>query len=121
MLCSPDFKGLVGNTFTFSKKLYLQTFGVAMGRPAAVAYTNIFMFSVKRHHLSSLIQSSKTFGRYTDDIVTIVDSPHTDLEALLTQLNSAPVSFTAVHSPSSLVALDMLLFSRDGSVATKTF
>ena len=108
-----------------------------MGSPAAVVYTNIFMFAIEEWHLPSFVTLAKFSGRYIDDIITIqpragpvglllslAEDSFTafDLPSFMVTLNEvSPVRFTCESSYDELLALDMTLYrDNNGTVSTKT-
>ena len=123
--------------FSFNGIIYNQLSGVAMGSPAAVVYTNIFMFAIEEWHLPSFVTLAKFSGRYIDDIITIQpkagpvglllslaedSSTAFDLPSFMVTLNEvSPVRFTCESSYDELLVLDMTLYrDNNGTVSTKT-
>lgn len=87
---------LFNNYFKFDNTFYHQTHGIAMGTPCACTVSDIFICEFMRNALCNYPKQPTIYKQYRDDGFGIWTHGATELEALLTHLNSlhATIKFT---------------------------
>lgn len=98
----PDFETLLRTAtsdkhFTFNNKMYIQQDGVAMGAPLAPVMADIFMAYLETTLMDRLIQAGICeWYRYVDDTFVLVN-PTSNLNNIITILNSFHTSIQFTH------------------------
>ena len=109
--------------FSFREKLYQQTCGVAMGSPCSPLVANLFLDRLENSILDQLQHKPKFYGRYVDDIFSIVKKD--ELNLLHNKLNSfhPNVQFTVEQEENGCLPFLNVLVKRneDGTLETEVF
>jgi hypothetical protein len=113
---------LRSNNFSFDGQEWLQTHGVAMGKPFAGAFANIFMGSWEEKALSSFSHSPAMWVRYQDDIMGIWEHGSDLFHSFVSHLNTChPNIRVSPTYGSSVNFLDVRLTIRDHAISYAPF
>lgn len=96
----------------FSKDIFHQTYGIAMGTPFAVTVANAFMYYLEKDLVTQYVDNLVLYKRFIDDIFFIWKGPKKDLLLFLDNLNSQNdrINLTYVIEDSCISFLDLLLY-----------
>ena len=106
------------SSFDFSGHTYRQLEGLPMGSPLSCVAACLFMEVLENEHYSKLISTDSVWYRYVDDCL-IVTRKDTDLDTLLTKMNSVHerIQFTMEkENNSSLPFLDTVIVRTENIV-----
>ena len=113
------------NNFIFNGINYLQTKGCAMGTKCAPTYANIFMGKFEETHIyPKIIDKTRIFLRYIDDIFFIWKGSEQQLKLFLEDINKVhpTIKFDYKYSTSEIEFLDLTIYKDiSGKLATKVF
>jgi len=115
---------LTKNNFDFNDKHYLQVGGTAMGTKVAPSFANLFMADFEEKWVYNYPTHPSIWLRYIDDIFIVWEHGMTELDKLLTHLNSChpTIKFTAEHSMNSINFLDTTVhLAPDNSIYTDLY
>ena len=103
---------LFNNYFGFNGDLYLQTKGVAMGKPFAPSLANIFLIPFDHFACNNFKIKPLAFFRYIDDIFFIWPGLVQELKEFELLLNfwNPSIHLTFNFSPSSVNFLDLSVY-----------
>jgi len=78
------------NFFSFKQHIHIQTDGLAMGALSSSILSEIFLQHVEHTHIPHLSMKHKlvNYFRFVDDIPHIFDYNNTDIQSILTNLNT---------------------------------
>lgn len=101
----------------FSRDIYHQTYGIAMGTPFAVTAANAFMYYHERDIFELYAQHLTLYMRFIDDIFVIWDGTRDILLEFLSAMNAKDerIKLTYEISDSKTPFLDLLLFKDSAS------
>ncbi|XP_074608094.1 uncharacterized protein LOC141860796 [Acropora palmata] len=101
----------------FSRDIYHQTYGIAMGTPFAVTAANAFMYYHERDIIELYAQHLTLYKRFIDDIFVIWDGTRETLLEFLSAMNAKDerIKLTYEISDSKIPFLDLLLFKDSAS------
>ncbi|XP_011407404.1 PREDICTED: uncharacterized protein LOC105314749 [Amphimedon queenslandica] len=118
---------LNNNYFEFSKKVFLQVIGTAMGAAFSPTVANIYMSVLIKRFLSSTTEKPFFFKRYIDDIIMLWPK-HQDLNNFFNKLNKfhPNIKFTMSQSETTINFLDITIykgedFSETNKLSIKTY
>lgn len=106
----------------FSRHIFHQTFGIAMGIPFAVITANAFMYYFEKDVVTQFSSYLLLYKRFLDDIFFIWKGPKENLLAFLNCLNNTNdrIKLTYVIDESSISFLDLFLY-KDANSSTLQF
>ena len=109
--------------FTFNKKVYKQTNGVAMGSPLSPVLTNIFMVHLEEFMIPRLKEKMSLWYRYVDDTFTFIKED--EIENIQKTLNDfhPAIKFTYETEVNNIISfLDVKVTRKsDGTFDTEVY
>ena len=109
--------------FTYSRHIYIQIDGVAMGSPLGPLLAKTFMISLEEAILPSIKKHVVHWKRYVDDTHAYIDP--SKIEFVLEKLNSCHTNIQSTHEieeNQKITFLDVLITrTRDNKLETTVF
>jgi len=107
------------NFFRYGSRVFKQKDGIAMGFNAAVHCANIYLDGFDGH----FSEFFEFYGRYIDDIFMIYRGSRSELDHILSEMNSAihGIKLNFSISTFSIDFLDLTIFKQNDRVTFKTF
>lgn len=113
------------NAFSFNRKIYSQTMGIAMGTPLAPTLANLFMAKLEQNFLSTQTIKPFIYKRYIDDIFIVWLHTLPEFEDFFNKLNQfhPTIKYQYTISETEIEYLDLSIMSdkETWKLTTKTY
>ena len=119
-LCDLSEVVLKNNIFKFSKKIFKQKRGAAIGTKFAPPYSILFMAELEEAILKEADFKPNLWSRYIDDIIFLWEHGEEKLRSSINDVNKnhSTIKFTAECSKTSVNFLDVTVFIAEGIIET---